>query len=96
MQQIYAKEFFLRVAIITKIIDGKKYLYEVKAFRKKGRIKHKWKIIGHYDSNGNFIASKRWHCRKIQEFPAEVQKVTVIKTKIKVVEKDLSSKESNK
>lgn len=75
------------MAIITKIVNGKKYLYEVKAYRKNGKVKHEWKSLGHYDENGNFIPSKKMRGKKPEDFPAEIQKVTTTTTKIRVVEK---------
>jgi len=68
------------MAIITKIINGTKYLYE-KTF-KDG--KQKWKVLGHLDENGNFIASKG---RKLDNLPAEIKQITKTITEFRVVEK---------
>ena len=69
------------MSIITKIINGKKYLYDV--IFEDG--KHKWKVIGHLDEAGNFIPSKKMRGKKPEDFPAEIQRITTTTTKIRVV-----------
>ena len=76
------------MAIIARIINGKKYLYEETYVSiKDGKQKYKSKCLGHLDEAGNFIPSKKMRGKKPEDFPAEIQKITTTTTKIRVVEK---------
>ena len=78
----------ISMAIITKIVNGKKYLIEATYIGvEKGKQKYKYKSLGHLDEAGNFIPSKKMRGKKIEDFPAEIQQVTTTTTKIRVVEK---------
>jgi len=76
------------MAIITRNISGKKYIYEeIYAGIKDGKRQYKSKVIGHVDEAGNFIPSKKMKGKKPEDFPAEIQRVTTTTTKIRVVKK---------
>ena len=49
------------MAIITKLIHGKKYQYQVSSYRDSatGKIKTKWKILGRLTDEGELVPSKR-------------------------------------
>ncbi|MBR2209045.1 MAG: hypothetical protein IJ859_09600 [Synergistaceae bacterium] len=45
--------------IVTKNINGRKYLYEITSYRDNGKVKKKSKCLGRLDENGELTASKK-------------------------------------
>ena len=69
------------MAIITRIVNGKKYLYEETYIGiKDGKQKYKSKCLGHLDEDGNLIPSKKNRRKAMKNAPAElVLKTTTTK-----------------
>ncbi|MBR2209499.1 MAG: hypothetical protein IJ859_11885 [Synergistaceae bacterium] len=60
------------MAIITKEINGRKYLYEVIAYRENGKVKHKWISLGRINNNNDLIVSKKNRRKAFANAPGEV------------------------
>lgn len=75
--------------IIKRIINNATYIYEVTSYRDEhGRPRNKQKCLGRFnEAEGVLISSKR-------KLPAEIKKIRIITTKIKVVTKKKSSPEA--
>ena len=65
------------MAIITKEINGKKYLYEVIAYRENGKVKHKWISLGRVNENKDLIISKKNRRKAFADAPGEIVLKTV-------------------
>lgn len=60
------------MAIITKEINGRKYLYEVIAYRDNGKVKHKWTSLGRINDNNDLIISKKNRRKAFADAPGEL------------------------
>ena len=65
------------MAIITKEINGRKYLYEVIAYRENGKVKHKWISLGRISNNHELIISKKNRRKTFANAPGEIVLKTV-------------------
>ena len=65
------------MAIITKEINGRKYLYEVISYRENGKIKHKWISLGRINNNNDLIISKKNRRKAFANAPGEIVLKTI-------------------
>ena len=63
------------MAIITKEVNGHKYLVEVISYRENGKVKTKWKSLGRVDENGDVIASKKNRRKAMTDAPKVLNKI---------------------
>ena len=67
------------MAIITKNIKGRKYLYEVIAYRENKKVRHKWITLGRINDDNDLIISKKNRRRRkaMADAPCEIVLKTI-------------------